>query len=152
VSLVVEEEQSLPPPDDVEAVASPSFSGWSSSDGKSKRNLEDKEDAATETPEDSLRFECWEEAERKAEEEEEKMLEEQEALMESFATARREVRPLRAGLIVYRPASIFASKNSTWMHRFARPLQKGARPLRVKNHSPQKAKPPSLPTSLWSPR
>jgi hypothetical protein len=54
--------------------------------------LEDDEDAATETPEDSLRLEWWEEAERKAEEEEEEMLEEKEALLESFALARKEER------------------------------------------------------------
>jgi hypothetical protein len=67
---VVEEAQSLPTPDDVEAVASPSFSGWSSSDGESERNLEDNADVATETPEGFSAFEWWEEAERKAEEEE----------------------------------------------------------------------------------
>jgi hypothetical protein len=54
----------------VEALASPSFSGWSSSDGKSERNLEDNEDVATETPEGFSTFELSEEAERKAEEEE----------------------------------------------------------------------------------
>jgi hypothetical protein len=54
----------------VEALASPSFSGWSSSDGKSERNLEDNEDVATETPEGFSAFELSEEAERKAEEEE----------------------------------------------------------------------------------
>jgi hypothetical protein len=36
----------------------------------------DDEDAAMETPEDSLCLEWWEEAERKAEEEEDEMLEE----------------------------------------------------------------------------
>jgi hypothetical protein len=46
---VVEEEHSLPPPKDIEAVSSPTFSGWSSSNDKSERKLEDAEDAATET-------------------------------------------------------------------------------------------------------
>jgi hypothetical protein len=36
-----------------EAVSSPSFSVWLSSDDDSKRNLEDDEDAATEMPHDS---------------------------------------------------------------------------------------------------
>jgi hypothetical protein len=63
----VEEEQTLPPLEEVEAVSSPSFSDWSSSDDNSERNLEDKEDAAMETPEDSPHLEWWEEAEHKAE-------------------------------------------------------------------------------------
>jgi hypothetical protein len=46
---MVEEEHSLPPPKDIEAVSSPTFSGWSSSNDKSERKLEDAEDAATET-------------------------------------------------------------------------------------------------------
>jgi hypothetical protein len=46
---VEEEEQTLPPLEEVEAVSSPSFSDWSSSDDNSERNLEDKEDAAMET-------------------------------------------------------------------------------------------------------
>jgi hypothetical protein len=54
--------------------------------------LEDDEDAATETPEDSPRLEWWEEADRKAEEEGDKMLEEQEALLESFAIPHKEER------------------------------------------------------------
>jgi hypothetical protein len=61
-------------------------------DDDSERNLEDDEDAVMETPEDSPHLECWEEAERKAEEEEDEILEEQEALLESFATARKEER------------------------------------------------------------
>jgi hypothetical protein len=74
----------------VEAVSSPSFSGWSSSDDDSERNLEDDEDALTEMPKDSPCLEWCEEAEHKAEGEEDEMLEEQEALLESFATARKE--------------------------------------------------------------
>jgi hypothetical protein len=54
--------------------------------------LEDDEDAVTETPEDSPCLEWWEDAERKAEEEEDEMLEEQEALLQSFATMRKEER------------------------------------------------------------
>jgi hypothetical protein len=57
-----EEEQPLPSPEEVEAMSSPSFSVWSSSDDDSERNLED---AALEMPEASLQW--WEEAERKAE-------------------------------------------------------------------------------------
>jgi hypothetical protein len=68
-----EEEQPLPPPEEVEAVPSPSFSNWSSSDNDSKRNLEDDEDAVTQTPKDSLCLLRWEEVERKAEEEEDEM-------------------------------------------------------------------------------
>jgi hypothetical protein len=83
---VKEEEQPLPPSEEVEAVSSPSFSDWSSSDDDSERSLEDNKDVATEMPDDSPRLEWWEEAERKAEEEEDEMLEEQEALLESFAT------------------------------------------------------------------
>jgi hypothetical protein len=45
---VVEEEHSLPPPKDMEAVSSPTFFGWSSSNDNSERYLEDNEDAATE--------------------------------------------------------------------------------------------------------
>jgi hypothetical protein len=41
----------------VEAVPSPSFFDWSSSDNDSERNFEDDEDATTETPEDSPRLE-----------------------------------------------------------------------------------------------
>jgi hypothetical protein len=68
VSLVEEEEkQPLPPLEEVEAVSSRSFSNWSSLDDDSERNLEDDEDAAMDTPEDSLRLEWWEEAERKTE-------------------------------------------------------------------------------------
>jgi hypothetical protein len=90
---VEEEQQSLPPPKEVEVVFFLSFSVWSSSDNDSERNLEDDEDAAMETPEDSPCLEWWEEAEHKAEEEEEdKMLEEQEAQLESFATACKEER------------------------------------------------------------
>jgi hypothetical protein len=51
--------------------------------------LEDDEDAATKTLEDSPCLEWWEEAEGKAEEEEDEMLEEPEALLESFATTRK---------------------------------------------------------------
>jgi hypothetical protein len=77
----------------VEAVSSPSFSDWSSSDDDSERNFEDDEDKTIEAPEDSPCLEWWEEAELKAEEEEDdKMLEEQEVLLESFATARKEER------------------------------------------------------------
>jgi hypothetical protein len=79
---VEEEEQPLPPSEEVEAVSSPSFSDWSFLDNDSERNLEDDEDVAMETPEDSPRLEWWEEVERKAEE--------QEALLESFTTARKE--------------------------------------------------------------
>jgi hypothetical protein len=50
----VEEEHPLPLLEEVEAVPSPSFSIWSSSDDNSEKNLEDDEDAVTETPEDSL--------------------------------------------------------------------------------------------------
>jgi hypothetical protein len=82
----------------------PSDNDWSSSRDDSERKLEDNKHARTEMPEDSLHFEWWEEAERKAEEEEE-MLEEQRALMESFATACKEERtrgpwgrPSRRGL------------------------------------------------------
>jgi hypothetical protein len=85
-----EEKQPLLPPEEVEAVSSPSFSNWSCSDDDSDRNLEDNKDTATETPEDSLRLEWWEEEKRKTEEKEDEMLEEQEALLESFATARKE--------------------------------------------------------------
>jgi hypothetical protein len=88
---VEDEEQPLPPPEEVEAVSSSSFSDWSSSDDASERNLEDDEDAATEMLEDSLRLEWCEEAEHNAEEEEE-MLEEQEVLLESFATTCKEER------------------------------------------------------------
>jgi hypothetical protein len=56
----VEEEQSLPKPDDVEAVYSPSFSGWSFSDDDSERKLEDNEDTANETPEDYPCLKWWE--------------------------------------------------------------------------------------------
>jgi hypothetical protein len=56
-SLVEEDEQSLPPPEEVEAVSSPSFSIKSSSDNNSERNLEDNEDAVAEMPEDSPRLE-----------------------------------------------------------------------------------------------
>jgi hypothetical protein len=87
-----EEEQPVPPSKEVEALSSPSFSGWSFSDDDSERNLEDDEDAVTETPEDSPRLEWWEESERKTKEEKDEMLEEQEALLESFATARKEER------------------------------------------------------------
>jgi hypothetical protein len=62
------EELTLPLPKDVEAVLSPSFFVWSSSDDDSKRNLEDDEDAATKRSEDSPRLEWWE-VERKTEEE-----------------------------------------------------------------------------------
>jgi hypothetical protein len=51
---VEEEEHPLPSLEEVEVVPFPSFSVRSSSDDNSKRNLEDDEDAATETPEDSL--------------------------------------------------------------------------------------------------
>jgi hypothetical protein len=54
--------------------------------------LADDEDAATETLEDSPCLERWEEAKRKIKEEEDEMLKEQEALLESFATARKEER------------------------------------------------------------
>jgi hypothetical protein len=73
---VGEEEQSLPPPEEVEAVSSLSFSIWSSSDNKSERNLEDDEDAVMDIPKDSPRLEWWEVAERKTEEEEDEMIEE----------------------------------------------------------------------------
>jgi hypothetical protein len=90
VSPVVEEEQSLPPLEDMEEVTSPSFSIWSSSDDECERKLEDDKDAAIETPKDSPHLEWWEEAERKAEEDE--ILEQQEARLESFATTRKEER------------------------------------------------------------
>jgi hypothetical protein len=55
--------------------------------------LEDDEDAPIETMEDSPHLEWLEEKVCKAEEEEEdEMLEKQEALLESFATARKEER------------------------------------------------------------
>jgi hypothetical protein len=99
VSLVEEEEQSLPPPEEVEAVSSPSFSICSSLEDDSERNLEDDKDAGTEMPEDYPNLEWWEEAGRKAEEEEEdEMLEEQEALLESFATACNEQRTRAAAV------------------------------------------------------
>jgi hypothetical protein len=126
VAPVEEEQQSLPPPKEVEAVSFLSFSVWSSSDDDFERYLEDDKDAATETPEDSPRLEWWEEAERKAEEEEEEdeMLREQKALLVSFATARMEEklrRPrrrlsaqshLRADLAAYQPARSFPSEDS----------------------------------------
>jgi hypothetical protein len=65
--VVEEEERSLPPPEEVEAVSSPSFSIWSFLGNDSERNLEDDEDAATKTHEDSLHLEWWEEAKGKAE-------------------------------------------------------------------------------------
>jgi hypothetical protein len=71
-----EEEQHLPLSKEVEAVSSPSFSDWSSSEDDSERNLEDDEGTATEMLEDSLHLEWWEEVEHKAEEEEDEMLEE----------------------------------------------------------------------------
>jgi hypothetical protein len=80
--------------EEVEAVSSLSFSDWSSLDEDSERNLEDDEDAATKTSEDS-HLEWREEAERKAEEEEEEedeMLEGKEVMLESFATMRKEER------------------------------------------------------------
>jgi hypothetical protein len=100
-----EEEQTLPPPEEVEAVPSPTFSDWSSVDDDSRRNLEDDKDAAMETPEDSPCLEWWEEAERKAKEEEDEMLEEQETLLESFATACKEkgLERLRRRLSVQSP-------------------------------------------------
>jgi hypothetical protein len=94
---VKEEGQSLPPLEEVEAISSASFSVWSSSDDDSERNLEDSEDAATETPEDSPHLERWEEAKCKIKEEENEMLKEQEALLESLATARKEERTQAAG-------------------------------------------------------
>jgi hypothetical protein len=60
-----EDHQPLSPPEEVEAVSFPSFSDWSSLDDDSERNLEDDEDAVTETPKDSPCLECWEEAEHK---------------------------------------------------------------------------------------
>jgi hypothetical protein len=93
---VKEEEQPLPPPEEVEAVSSPSFSDWSSSDDDSERNLEDDKDAAIETLEDSPRLEWWEEDE---------MLEEQEALLESFATACKEERTRAAAAHAIRAES-----------------------------------------------
>jgi hypothetical protein len=87
---VEEEEQSLPPLKEVEAVSSSSFSVWSSSDDDSERNLDNDKDVASETHEDSPRLEWWEEAERKAEEEDDEMLKKQEALLAFFATARKE--------------------------------------------------------------
>jgi hypothetical protein len=92
----LEEEQSLPSPDDMEAISSPSFSGWSSSDEDSNSNLEDDEDTATNKLEDSLHLEWWEEAEHKAEEKEDEMLNEQDAMPESLATTRKEERTLAA--------------------------------------------------------
>jgi hypothetical protein len=89
VSPLEEEWQPLPWPKEGEAVSSPYFSNWSSSDDDSKRNLEDDKDAAMETPKDSPCLEWWEEAEHKNEEEDE-MLEKQEALLESFAIVRKE--------------------------------------------------------------
>jgi hypothetical protein len=50
-SSVWEEEQSLPPLDH-EADSSPSYFGWSSSNEKCERNLEDDEGALTATMED----------------------------------------------------------------------------------------------------
>jgi hypothetical protein len=80
---VKEEEQPLPPLEEVEAVSSPSSSDWSSSDDDSERSLKDDKDAATKMPEDSPHLEWWEEDE---------MLEEQEVLLDSFATACKEER------------------------------------------------------------
>jgi hypothetical protein len=57
----------------VEAVSSPSFSVWSSSNDDFERNLEDDKDATPETPEDSPSLEWWEEAELETEEEDDKM-------------------------------------------------------------------------------
>jgi hypothetical protein len=54
---VVEEDQTLPPPEDVEAASFP-FSVLHFSNDDSERNLEDDEkDATTETLEDSSRLE-----------------------------------------------------------------------------------------------
>jgi hypothetical protein len=153
---VEEEEHSLPPPEEVEAVSFPSFSDWSSSDDDSKRNLEDDKDAATETLEDSPRLKWWEEAERKAEEEEYEMLEDQEAQLEFFATARKKERTRAAvahavreessphGHAAYWPARSFLLEDSPRLHAFGRPLWKGARHLRATYHAPQmvKALPP----------
>jgi hypothetical protein len=56
-SPVEEEDQPLPPPEEVEVVSSPYFSDWSSSDDDSERNLDDAEEVATDMPDDSLRLE-----------------------------------------------------------------------------------------------
>jgi hypothetical protein len=136
-----EEEQPLPTLEEVEAVSSPSLSDWSSSNVDFERNLEDDKDTMTETPDDSPRLEWWEETEHKAEEEDE-MLEEQEALLESFATARKEERTpaarsaLLADMAAYRPARGFPSKDSPRLRLFGRPLRIGARPLTATHHAP----------------
>jgi hypothetical protein len=102
-----EEEQTLPPSEEVEAVPSPTFSDWSSSDDDSRRNLEDDEDVMMKTPEDSPCLEWWEEKECKAEEEEEEeMLEEQETLVESFAMACKEERTRAAATRAVRAESL----------------------------------------------
>jgi hypothetical protein len=131
-ALVEEEEQPLPPPKEVEAVSSPSFSDWSSSDNDSERNLEDNEDAVMETSEDSPHMEWWEE-------EEDEILEEPKALQS----------PLRADMAVYRPARSFPSEDSLRLRTFGRMLQRGARHLRVTHHAPRMAKvlPPLPPSS-----
>jgi hypothetical protein len=54
---VEEKEQPFPSLEEVEAVSSPSFSVWLSSDDDSKRNLEDDEDATIEMPHDSPHLE-----------------------------------------------------------------------------------------------
>jgi hypothetical protein len=71
--------------------------------------LEDDEDAAMETLEDSPRLEWWEEAERKAEEEENKMPEEQEALLESFKFATAQGRKDSGGRGAGRPRRVLSA-------------------------------------------
>jgi hypothetical protein len=156
---VVKEEESLPPLEEDEAVSSPSFFVSSSLDDQSERNLVNDEDGETETLENSPCLEWWEEAERKAEEEDNEILEEQEALLESFATPRKEERtwaalaqPVRAEASLHGLGCLLAcahsipSEDSPRLRGYGRPLQRGARPLRAKHQGPRKLKAPPLPS------
>jgi hypothetical protein len=139
----------------------PSDNDWSSSGDDSERKLEDNKHAGTETPEDSLHLEWWEEAERKAEEEEEEeeeMLEEQRALMESSATACKEERtrgpcgrPPRRGLSTWTWLRIILPAVSHQNIRRGCADLEGAMPLRARHHNLRKVKPPP-PTSSLSPQ
>jgi hypothetical protein len=147
--------------EEVEAISSLSFSDWSSLDEDSERNLEDDEDAATKTSEDS-HLEWREEAERKAEEEEDEMLEGKEAMLESFATTRKEERtraaqdvraessPRGHGRVLARPQ--FHIARFTGLRAFGRLLRRGARHLRTTHHAPRMVKALPPPPSSSSPR